>query len=100
MAEVYWLMVGLLMEEYRRIYYNYELDRRGIEAIDIDSSSLIDLALKWGGVRSANYEGLSDTFIAIAGLMAESQLPADEVRKRVGEYVCEVLGRGPGISPN
>ena len=32
--------------------------------------------------------------------MAESQLPADEVRKRVGEYVCEVLGRGPGISPN
>ena len=27
MAEVYWLMVGLLMEEYRRVYYNYELDR-------------------------------------------------------------------------
>ena len=92
MAEVYWLMVGLLMEESRRAYYNYELDRRGIEAID--------LALKWGGVGSADYEGLSDTFIAIAGLMAESQLPADEVRKRVGEYVCEVLGRGPGISPN
>ena len=96
MAEVYWLMVGLLMEEYRRIYYNYDLDRRGIEAIDIDSSSLIDLALKWGGVRSANYAGLSETFIT----MAESQLPADEVRKRVGEYVCEALGPGPGISPN
>ena len=85
-----------MIEEYGRIYYNYELDRRGVEAIDIDSTSLIDLALEWGGVRSANYAGLSDTFIT----MAESQLPADEVRKGVGEYVCEVLGRGPGISPN
>ena len=55
--------------------------------------------MKWGGVRSADYEGLSDTVIAIAGLMAESLLPADEVRTRVGEYVDEVLRRGPGISP-
>ena len=45
MAEVYWLMVGLLMEEYRRVYYNYQLDGRGIEATAIDSSSLIVLAL-------------------------------------------------------
>lgn len=55
--------------------------------------------MKWGGVRSADYEGLSDTVIAIAGLMAESLLPADEVRTRVGEYVDEVLRRGPEISP-
>mgnify|MGYP006142688079 CR=1 FL=1 len=49
MAEAYWLMVGLLMEEYRRIYYDYELDKRGIEAIDVESSSLIEIALKWEG---------------------------------------------------
>jgi|TARA_B110000116_G_C16682034_1_gene511174 hypothetical protein len=100
MAEAYWLMVGLLMEEYRRIYYDYELDKRGIEAIDVESSSLIEIALKWGGVRSSEYEGLSDTFIAIAESMVGFKLPADEVQKRVEEYVSEVLGHGPGISPN
>ncbi len=98
MAESYWLMVGLLMEEYRRIYYDYELDRRGMEAIDVDSS-LIELALKWGGVQSVYYEGLSDTFIAIAESMVKSQLPTDDVRKRIEEYVREVLGE-PGIPLN
>ena len=100
MAEAYWLMVGLLMEEYRRIYYDYELDKRGIEAIDVESSSLIEIALKWGGGRSSDYEGLSDTFIAIVESMVEFKLPVDEVQKRVEEYVSEVLGRGPGISLN
>ena len=96
----YWLMVGLLRDQYRRTYCDYELDKRLVEAIDIDSSSLTELALKWVGVRSTDYEGLSDTFIAIAESMVESQLSADKVRKRIEEYISEVLGHGPGILPN
>ena len=56
--------------------------------------------MKWVGVRSTDYEGLSDTFIAIAESMVESQLSTDKVRKRIEEYISEVLGHGPGILPN
>ena len=99
MANTYWLMVGLFMEEYRRIYYDHELDKRGIKAIDTGSSSLIELALQWGGIRSSAHEGLADTFIAIAESMIESELPADEVKKRIEEYVGEILG-DTGFSRN
>ena len=99
MAEAYWLMVGLLMEEYRRIYYDYELDKRGIEAIDVESSSLIEIALKWGGVRSSEYEGLSDTFIAIAESMVGFKLPRMKFKSALRNTSARFLGMVRAFHP-
>ena len=80
-ADRYGLLCGLLMEEYRRIYYDHEITRHGIE-IEIGSSSLIELALHWGGLGHDTEVllELADTFVAIAESMIAEKMPPEDVQ--------------------
>jgi hypothetical protein len=89
------LIVGFLMEEYRRIRYDHELDKRGIEEIGFERSLLIDLALHIAGHEKDSTALLdwADAFVTIVESMVQMQVPDDEVRSRIEEYVVEVLER-------
>jgi len=85
-------LVGLLMEEYRRIWIDREIDRLGV-ACEIEESSLIDLAVACGveGTTADILESLGEIFVTMCEALIAEKVPIDVVKLRIEEYVQEEL---------
>ena len=85
-------LVGLLLEEYRRIWIDHEAERLGLEC-GVGESSLIDLAVNYG-VEAATadiLEKLGDIFVVMCEALIAEEVPIRVVRRRIEEYVQEEL---------
>ncbi len=85
-------LVGLLLEEYRRIWIDHEAERLGLEC-EVGDSSLIDLAVSYGGEGATAdiLEQLGDIFVVMCEALIAEEVPIHVVKQRVEEYVQEEL---------
>ena len=81
-------LVGLLLEEYRRIWIDHEVERLGLEC-EVGDSSLIDLAVGYGVADIL--EQLGDIFVVMCEALIAEEVPIHVVKRRIEEYVQEEL---------